>query len=179
MRYVIYTVRTAGPPLALTPAVRAVIADIDRTVPVFDVATIEDRVLAASARERLALHGTGISGIASVIVVATSLAGLVLLTLLQRRREIGVRKAVGATDAGLRWLLLRGALGPAALGMLAGIAAVIGGLRVPASLLHGGISAVAPLVPTAAALLLLVLAAGILASRRVANVQPTEALRAE
>jgi len=179
LRDAVYAVRTEIPPAQLADEIRSVVASVDPSIPVFDVTTLEAAVEATRARERLALEGIGVSGLAALAVVATSLAGLLLLTILRRRREIGVRKAVGATDRGLRWELLRGVLVPTALGLAVGAGGVLGGLRVPASLLHGGADASAPLVPVGGAILAFVLAAGYLASRRIASIEPAEALRAE
>ena len=178
-RWNLYAIRTSTPPEALVPAVREVVRAADAAVPLFDVATLTERVRAASARERLALRGVLFSGLASILVVAASLAGLVLLSLLRRRREIGVRKAVGATDRRMRWLLLSGALLPAAAGLAAGAAAVAAGLRVPASLLHGDVDVPAVLAGASGLILGLVLGTGLLASLRVARIEPSEALRAD
>ncbi len=177
--YGVYAVRTTLPPAGLVPAIREVVAQVDRSIPVYDVATLETLVDAESARERLALRGIGVSGAASAIVVAASLGGLLLITIAQRRREIGIRKAVGATDAALRWALLRGVLGPAGAGLAFGTAAVALGLRVPPSLLHGGVAGHAWLAPTTAGLVLLVVVVSLAASRTVARIEPAEALRAE
>ena len=179
VRWGIYAVRTSSPAAALLPSVREIVRSLDPALPVFDVMTMRERVRATTARERLALQGVLLAGLGSIVVVVASLAGLILLSLLRRRREIGVRKAVGATDDRLRWLLVRGALVPAAAGLAAGAAAVAGGARVPSSLLHGAIEAPSALAGAGGLITVLVVATGVAASLRVSRVQASEALRAE
>ena len=179
MPYAYYAVRTTGSPPALVDALRRAVVEVDDTVPLADVMTMEGRVAAASARERLALRGIGISVAASIAVVVASLAGLLLLSLLQRRREIGIRKAVGATDLRLRLLLARGVLLPAAAGVVAGAGLVLAGLRVPASLLQGGAEVAVPLAVAGALLAAVVLTATAMTSRGVARIEASQALRAD
>ena len=179
LRWNVFVARTSAAPDAVVPEIRELVRSADPAVPVFDVATMTERVRSTTARERLALRGVLFSGLASVVVVAASLGGLVLLSLLRRRREIGVRKAVGATDGRLRWLLIRGAVVPALGGLAAGAAAVLAGLRVPRSLLHDDVGIAALLGGTGALIALLVFATGALASLRVSSVEPSEALRSE
>jgi hypothetical protein len=174
-----YAVRTAGSPLALVETLRRAVVEVDEAVPLADVMTMEGRVAAASARERLALEGIGISVAASIAVVVASLAGLLLLALLQRRREIGIRKAVGATDFRLRLLLARGVLLPAAAGVIAGAGLVAAGLRVPDSLLQGGAEVLASLAVAGTLLAAVVLAATAVASRGIARIEASQALRAD
>lgn len=179
MRYTTYVVRTSTDAGRLRGAVRQVMAEVDAGLPVFNMRTMAQRIDAVTIRERLALRGIGMSGAASVIVAVASLVGLVLLSLLQRRREIGVRKAVGATDPHLRWLLLRGVLLPMMGGLLLGAGVVLLGVTVPDSLLHGADGPVHPLLATVTGLVAFLGTAALVASLRVARVEPAEALRAE
>jgi putative ABC transport system permease protein len=179
VRWRVYVVRTSTPPVELVSSVRAIVRSLDPALPVFDVMTMRDRVRATTARERLALQGVLLAGLASIVVVAASLGGLILLSLLRRRREIGVRKAVGATNHRLRWLLVRGAVLPATLGLGLGGAAVAAGVRAPARLLHNGASPSSALAGAAGLIAVLVAVTGVVASLRVAGVEPSEALREE
>jgi putative ABC transport system permease protein len=179
MPYAYYAVRTAGSPLALVDALRRVVVDVDDTLPLADVMTMEGRVAAASARERLALEGIGISVAASIAVVVASRAGLRGLALLQRRRACGIRNAVGATDLRLRLLVARGGLLPAAAGVAAGALLVLAGLRAPASLLQGEAEVAVSLGVAGALLAAVVLAATVMASRGIARIEASQALRAD
>lgn len=179
LRWHVYVVRTSTPPAGLVPSVRDVVRSLDPALPVFDVVTMRDRVRGTTARERMALRAVLFAGAASVVVVIASLAGLVLLSLMRRRREIGVRKAIGGTDRRLRWLLVRGAIVPAGVGMVIGGAAVAGGLRIPASLARGAVEHAGALTGAATLIAVLIVGTGMLASLRVSRVEPSEALRGD
>jgi len=98
----------------------------------------------------------------------------------QRRREIGIRLALGAQRSGLRWMFVRSALVLTGLGVAIGLGAAAVLTRLMKSLLFG----VSPLDPLTYVSIPLVLAAcAVLASylpaRRAAGVDPVEALRSE
>ncbi len=106
--------------------------------------------------------------------------GVISYTVSQRRREIGIRVALGAEPRALRWLFVRHGLALAGAGTLTGLAVAAGLTPLMKSVLFG-ISPVDPLTYTAVPLVLV--AATVLASylpaRRAAAVNPVETLRAE
>ena len=106
--------------------------------------------------------------------------GVISYTVSQRKREIGIRAALGAEPGALRWLFVRYGLTLAGAGTVTGLAAAAGLTRLMKSVLFG-ISPVDPLTYTAVPLVLV--AATVLASylpaRRAAAVDPVETLRAE
>jgi ABC-type antimicrobial peptide transport system permease subunit len=98
----------------------------------------------------------------------------------QRRREIGIRAALGAQPGELKGLFVRHALTLAAVGVAIGLGAAAGLTRLMSTLLYG----ITPLDPmTYAAVPVILLIATVLASylpaRRAASVDPVEALRSE
>src|SRR4029077_20302718 len=98
----------------------------------------------------------------------------------QRTREIGIRFALGAQRADLRWMFVRAALGLTGVGIVLGLGAAAGVARLMKTLLYG----VSPLDPFSfAAMPLILLAAAAMASflpaSRVAAIDPVEALKAE
>jgi putative ABC transport system permease protein len=112
----------------------------------------------------------GLIGIYGVIAYAVS----------QRRREIGIRVALGAQQSELRRMFVRHALTLTAIGVAIGLAASAGLMRLMKSLLFG----ITPLDPfTYASVPVILLAAALVASylpaRRAAAVDPVETLRAE
>ena len=112
----------------------------------------------------------GVIGIYGVISYAVS----------QRRREIGIRLALGAQQGELRRMFVRHGLSLAGIGVAIGLAAAIGLMRLMKSLLFG----ISPLDPfTYAAVPVVLVAAAVLASylpaRRASAVDPVEALKAE
>jgi putative ABC transport system permease protein len=174
-------IRTATPePLRLAGAVRREIWAVDRDVAITDVQTVEeilDRevsgrrfemlILAAFAASALLLASIGIYGVLSYMVA-------------QRRREIGLRMALGATTAGI----LRNVLGQAAAliacGLALGCAAALALTRMMSSLL-AGVSATDPATFLGVPLLLALvgLAAGYIPARRAMSVDPALTLRDE
>ncbi len=122
----------------------------------------------------------GAFGALALALAGAGLFGVVSYALAQRRREVGVRLALGAPARHVGWLLARGGLGPAAVGLALGAAAALAGGRAVRALLYG----VTPYDPGAALAAAAALAgAAALASwvpaRRAGRVPPAEVLRAE
>jgi predicted lysophospholipase L1 biosynthesis ABC-type transport system permease subunit len=157
-------------------AVRAAASD----VPVFDVATMERVVAASLLTRRLTL--TLIAGFAALALAlaAAGLYGVVSYGVAQRRRELGIRMALGARGADVARLVVGEALALGAWGLAAGVALAAAGSRVLAGLLYE-VTAADPLtfVAVAAVLGVTVLAASGLPARRAARVDPAVTLRAE
>ncbi len=106
--------------------------------------------------------------------------GVIAYSVSQRRREIGIRLALGAPQSDLQRMFIRYALELAVIGVVIGLAAAAGLTRLMSSLLFG----IAPMDPvTYAAVPAVLLAAALLASyvpaRRAAAVDPVETLKAE
>lgn len=116
--------------------------------------------------------------IAGLATAATGIYALLAYTVAQRRREIAVRMAIGASAASVARLVIMESMALAVLGCLVGAAGVAGMSRVVQSMLFG----VAPqdpltLVATAAVLFVAVLAASWLPARRAARINPVAAMR--
>jgi ABC-type antimicrobial peptide transport system permease subunit len=121
----------------------------------------------------------GFAGLA-LALAAVGIYGVVAYATAQRRRELGIRLALGAEPAGLIRLIVRQAMLPVGLGLLAGLGAALGASRLLRSLLYG----VSPLdvgtyVGVAAFVAGVALVASWLPARRAARVDPLVALRAE
>jgi ABC-type antimicrobial peptide transport system permease subunit len=172
-------VRTAGDPLALAPELRVLVRELEPSA-VVEVATLASRVSASLAQPRFAAAALAAFALLAVVLAATGLYGVLSYNVSQRRREIGVRSALGAGRGALVGLVLRQGLGVTAAGLALGLAGAAALSRLLESLLFG----VEPLDAVAfAAAPLLLLAVAILAclvpARRAAAVDPTEALRCE
>jgi predicted permease len=177
-RIVSFVVRTSGDAAALLPSVRREVAALDPGIPVVEARTM-DRVLGDSLR-RLRLEGGLLAAFAAVALAlaALGLYGVIAQLVSERRREIGIRVAVGARGADVVRLVVGEGLRLAAAGVALGAGAAVAATRVLRAVLYG----VEPGDPlTLAAMGAAALGAAALASwlpaRRAAALAPAEALR--
>jgi predicted permease len=175
-----FEVRTAVHPPSLTPAVRRAVAEIDPLLPIGDVRTQEQQLERASARERtFAVLASFFSAVA-ISLAAIGLYGVLAYAVVRRTSEFGIRMALGATVAQVRWLVVRGALSVILAGVTVGIPAALAVTSFVKSLMYG----VEPHDPWSIVLAVTaMLAAGLLAAwipgRRASKADPAVALRYE
>jgi putative ABC transport system permease protein len=100
-----YVVRTAGDPHALLPAIRSVIHGIAPSRAVFALMPLEETLGATVGQTRLQAELLAAFGVAAVALAAIGLYGLVALAVTSRRREIGIRIALGADPQRVVWEL--------------------------------------------------------------------------
>jgi ABC-type antimicrobial peptide transport system permease subunit len=131
------TVKTAGNPTAIVPAVRDVLRSIDPTIPLFDVRTIEDHLTIALFVQRLVASLLGAFGLLALVLATVGLYGVIAGIVSQRTPEIGMRVALGASRRDIVALILRQGLGMTGLGVVIGLAGAIALTRVLKSLLVG------------------------------------------
>ncbi len=173
-------VRTTGDPLALAPAVRDLIRNLNPSLPVPEVRTLEDHVAGSIAERRLrVLPAAGFAALA-LTVAMVGLFGTLARAVAERRNELAVRAAVGASPGRLFRLVLGSAVAVTGVGLAAGLPAAAATGRSLASLLYG-VSPYDPVtVATVVAIVVLAaLAASALPARRAARLDPMAALRAE
>jgi predicted permease len=175
-----FAIRTASDPLALLPAARRMVADLDNNLPLFDVRTQTDRIERLLFNERLIARLAGLFGLLALVLACLGLYGLLAHEVAQRTREIGIRTALGAQKRDV--LRLVGAQGLALVvsGIAFGVIAAVLITRFLGSLLYE----VRPTDPiTLLAVCILFLLVGALAcwipARRAALVDPMSALRCE
>jgi ABC-type antimicrobial peptide transport system permease subunit len=121
-------------------------------------------------------------GLLAAALAAIGLYGVMAYSVTCRLREIGIRMALGATQAGVAWLIMREVILLALIGFLAGIPIAFAlGRTVESRSLLFGVRADDPLVFVAAILFLgcVALLGGYLPARRAARVEPLDALRCE
>jgi predicted permease len=173
-------VRTAGDPIAFAPTAREIVRTIDANLPMFRVQSQEQQMAASVSRERLlATLATWLGGVA-LMLSAIGVYALLAYAVTLRTAEIGIRMALGAERASVRWMIVRQSLLVAALGLALGVAISVAGADLLAALVFN----VAPrdsfsLVVGAAMMLAVTVTAGYIPARRASRVDPLIALRAE
>jgi putative ABC transport system permease protein len=170
--------RTRG---AVSPsALEAAIHDVDRNVPVFDDRTLDQVMRESSSRRRVAMIVLSVFGVVAVLLAAIGVYGVIAQGVAERRREIGVRMALGATDGQIVRLFLRHGLLVVAVGVACGVLMALAAARSLASLVFG-VTVTDPATLSAVAALLtgVTLLACYLPARSATRVDPLEALRSE
>jgi putative ABC transport system permease protein len=171
--------KTARDPLALVSAVRHEVAALDSNLPV-EVLTM-DQILADSlARQRFSIQLMTVFAALAGLLAGIGIYGVLAYLVDQRRREFGIRIALGARSADVLALVLRQGLVPVASGLIAGIACALGLTRLLQSLLYE-VSATDPLIfgTVSIGLIAVSLAAMFIPALRATRVSPLDALRHE
>jgi predicted permease len=180
LRAVDVLIRAAGDPSAIAVSIRKMVADVDRTQPVYDVQTL-DRALAGSiAPRRFNLLLLGVFAGMALLLAVVGIYGVMGYAVTQRTHEIGVRMALGARRREVVRMVVGQGMAVAAVGIAVGTGAALGLTRLMASLLYDvaptdalTFGAVSSVLATAAFL------ACCLPALRAAKVDPAVALRYE
>ncbi len=172
-------VRTAGDPEPFIPTLRSVAADL-APMAGLEVATLASRVSASVSQPRFAAVTLASLAFLALALAATGLFGALSYNVARRRREMGVRGALGADRGAIVALVLRQGLLVTGAGLVLGLAGAAALARLLASLLFGVTPwDVVAFAAAPAVLLAVALGACLLPAWRAASVPPTEALRAE
>jgi len=164
----------------LSSSLETALHDLDRTVPIFNDRTVDQVMREASSRRRIAMVVLSIFGGAAVLLAAIGLYGVIAQSAAERRQEIGVRVAVGATRGEIIRLFLRYGLSVAAIGIGCGVVATMAAARSLESLVFG-VTARDPatLGAVVALLTLITLLACYIPARSATRVDPLDALRSD
>lgn len=171
-------VRTAGDPHEMAVPVRTQVAGLDPDQPVTAVQTVEELMDTSRAQPRFTMLLIGTFSAAALVLAVIGIYGVLAYTVAQRRRELGIRMALGAEKSDISRLVVGQGLTLTLAGVGAGLVGALVLTRIMASLLYR----VGAWDPTTFALvplgfLVIALAASYLPARRATRVEPTEALR--
>ena len=160
--------------------VRQAVWSVNSNLPVALVRTMQEVYGQSLARTSFTLVMLAIAGAMALLLGLIGIYGVISYAVSQRRREIGIRLALGAQQGELRTMFVRHGLTLVSIGVAIGLAAALGLMRLMKSLLFG-ISPMDPL--TYAAVPIVLISAAVLASyvpaRQASAVDPVEALKAE
>ena len=171
-------VRTAGDPTAVAPALTKIARALDAGMPLFPAKTLEEVVDDSLADRRLRLRLAVVFAVLALVLAAVALWGAMAQAVLDRRRELAIRMAMGATSRGAVHLMLRWG----ALLVAAGVVLGVAGAAAAARALRHMLVAVTPWDPLTfgAGIVIAVLVSMLacyLPARRAATISPAELLR--
>jgi putative ABC transport system permease protein len=176
--FMAFVVRTGSDPMAVAPSVRRAVAELDPTLPLGGLRTMEQHLQRSLSKPRFfSTMVTAFGGLA----VALALVGIYAMmawSVSERRQEFAIRLALGARGSVLVRMILGKALVVAAVGIVAGLVAAWAATGVLAGMLHG----IQPTDPSAFALTafvvaIIALAACYVPARRALRVDPVGLLR--
>lgn len=173
-------VRAAGDPMALLPAVRRIVREMDPNAPVQKPAVLAAQFEETYLMPALFARLSGFFGGLAALLVAMGLYGTLAYRVNRRTLEIGMRMALGAARRQVLWMILRDSLMLIAAGLAIGLPLAWFGSKLMVSMLyklpeHDPLS----LFVAIAGVILVSLAASIIPARRAAHIDPMQALRAE
>ena len=172
--------RTAYYPQPVMIAIRGKVRDMDSNLPIYEMRTTEVQLSNSLSTERMIASLSTVFGILATLLAVIGLYGVMAYSVAQRRREIGIRMALGAEPGAVVWMVMRDVLMLIAIGIAIGVPAALLLARLAATQLYG-LSAHDPLTLALATLVLALVAgaAGYLPALRASRLHPMVALRYE
>ncbi len=177
---VYFVVHTAGDPMSLIPMVRGILADLDSSLPIYEIGNLDDSLTNSVAGRRLnTLLLSAFSFVALVLALA-GVYGVMAYSVARRTSEIGVRVALGAGPAKVLRQIVTGGVRPALIGIGIGLVGAFGLSRFLSNLLFE-IEPTDPVtyLTVASVLAIAAVVACYLPARRALGVSPVDALREE
>lgn len=179
-RQMYLVVRTSGDPMSLLPAIREEIRKIDSNLPLFDPKPMPEVIEEAIAGMRTAAGVMAAFGAISLVLAVLGIYGVMSYGVAQRRREFGIRMALGASRMGVLRLVIRQGSILASVGIGVGLVAALVVTRLMSALLYGLSSTNLALLGSIAAIVAVtILIACYIPARAAARVDPITALRHE
>jgi putative ABC transport system permease protein len=173
-------IRSSVEPESLSAAVRQVVAEVDKTVPVSNVQTMDHIVSESITQPRFNLFLLALFSTVAMLLSAAGIYGVTAYTVTQRTHEFGIRLALGAQVGDVLRMILRQGLAVIGVGLVIGLIAAFLLMRLLRSLLFGvGENDPLTFVAITVVLLLVALVACYIPARRATKVDPMIALRYE
>ena len=130
-------IKTTGDPSTLVPIVRSEVAALDADLPVSNVRTMDSHLGISMLPARLAGTTLGIFGALGLLLAAVGMYGVMSYSVSQRRREIGIRVAIGAARSQVLGLVMRQGLRMVGIGTAIGLVGALLGARLVRGMLYG------------------------------------------
>ncbi len=172
--------RTTADPATLAGRVRAAIQDMDSTLAVGGISTLQERIDSGLVHERMMALLSACFGLLALILTSVGVYGVIAYSVQRRTQEIGIRLALGAARRQIAAMLVR-ELGPLVFSSLVlGISATLAATRTIRTLLYGiGAGDLATLAAAALAITMVATLAAWIPARRASRLDPMDALRQE
>ena len=177
---VAFYLRTTDASAGAFNLVRNEVKRLDASMPVYDMKTVQGQLDETLLTDRLiALLSAGF-GMLATLLASIGLYGVMAFIVARRRKELGLRLALGAEPSGVLWIVMKEVLLLLAIGLLVGVPTAIGLGRYVSSQLYG-IQPNDPWIAVATVILLTVVsaAAGMIPATRASRIDPILALRYE
>jgi putative ABC transport system permease protein len=172
-------VRASVPPETLTAPIRTVIRSVDASIPVYAMSTMAELISAQTSRSRFTMWLMGVFAAIALVLAVIGIYGVMSYLVSQRRREIGIRLALGAKGGDILRLVVGNGARLIAAGIAIGVAAAFALQRLVSSLLFGVTAADSASIVAIAVLGAVALAACYVPAARATRVDPLNALRYE
>jgi predicted permease len=175
-----FYVRTQTPSSTASAVVRNEVKQLDPAMPVYEMKTVEGQLDETLLTDRLVAMLSAGFGFVATLLASVGLYGVMAFVVAQRKKELGIRLALGAQPGFVIWLVMREVLLLLAIGLAIGIPAAMGLGQYVAAQLYG-IRAHDPLIATSTVLLLTIVSAlaGLIPAQRASRTDPMLALRQE
>ena len=176
----VFYVRAAVPTATISSVIRNEVRQLDAAMPLYEMKTVEGQLDETLLTDRLIAMLSAGFGFVATLLASIGLYGVMAFVVAQRRKELGIRVALGAKPSVLVWLVMHEVLVLLAIGLAVGVPAGLALGQYVAAQLYG-IHAHDPVIASSTILLLTVVsaAAGLIPAQRAGRVDPMLALRTE